>query len=206
VKSAVELWTDGACSGNPGPGGWAAILRRRLRLPAPDHQLSGAAVVAHYHQIISGYEAQGLIVADGQARAVLERASEQLIADSSLEVRVSIDRELSGSVADTTNNRMELLAVVAGFRALARPSVVAVHCDSSYVMNAFVKGWLASWQRRGWKTTAGGPVANQDLWQKLLIATNGHELRWVKVAGHAGVDLNERCDRLAVAARLQLTH
>jgi ribonuclease HI len=143
----LELWTDGACSGNPGPGGWAAILVARD---------AGGAV----------------------AKQV----------------------ELSGGDPATTNNRMELQAVIEGLRALRRPSSVTVHIDSSYVMDAIVKRWYVGWQARGWKTSAKQPVRNQELWEALLSAIEPHDVTWRKVRGHAGVALNERCDALAVAA------
>jgi ribonuclease HI len=143
----LELWTDGACSGNPGPGGWAAILVAR--------------------------EADGSI---------------------------SKEVELSGGDPATTNNRMELQAVIEGLRALRRPSAVTVHIDSSYVMDAIVKRWIVGWQARGWKTSAKQPVKNQELWEALLAALEPHKVTWKKVRGHAGVELNERCDVLAVAA------
>jgi ribonuclease HI len=139
---AVDLWTDGACSGNPGPGGWAAILLWR------------------------GHE-----------------------------------RELSGGEPDTTNNRMELMGVIQGLRALKRPATVRVLTDSAYLEKAFSHGWLERWKRNGWKTAAKKPVANQDLWEALDEATDGHTIRFERVSGHAGVELNERADRLAVAAR-----
>jgi ribonuclease HI len=138
----VELWTDGACSGNPGPGGWAAILRWR-----------------------------------GQ------------------------ERELFGGEPATTNNRMELMGVIAGLRALQRPAKVLILTDSAYLERAFTDGWLQRWKRNGWRTAAKKPVANQDLWEALDEATDGHAIRFRRVAGHAGVELNERADRLAVAAR-----
>jgi ribonuclease HI len=143
----LELWTDGACSGNPGPGGWAAIL-----------------------------------VARSPGGAVVRR------------------RELSGSDPATTNNRMELQAVIEGLRALRAPSAVRVHIDSSYVMDAIVKRWHEGWVRRGWKTAAKQPVKNRELWEELLALVERHEVTWTKVPGHAGVELNERCDELAVAA------
>ena len=138
----VELWTDGACSGNPGPGGWAALLRT------------------------------------GQH-----------------------ERVLSGGEPLTTNNRMELTSVVEGLRALKRPCRVRVHLDSSYVKNAFTHGWLARWQRNGWTTSDKQPVKNRELWQQLLAEASRHAIEWVKVSGHAGVELNERVDRLACAER-----
>jgi ribonuclease HI len=142
-----ELWTDGACAGNPGPGGWAAIL-----------------------------------VARDPGGAVAKQV------------------ELSGADPATTNNRMELRAVIEGLRALQRPSTVTVHIDSSYVMDAIVKRWYVGWQARGWKTSAKQPVKNQELWEALLSELEPHAVTWKKVRGHAGVELNERCDELAVAA------
>jgi ribonuclease HI len=142
--TVVTLIADGAVSGNPGPGGWAAIL-------------------------ISGEH----------------------------------ERELSGGVPDTTNNRMELMGVIEGLRALTRPCTVQVLSDSAYVVNAHRKGWIERWQRNGWKTAAKKPVANQDLWEALDEATDGHTIRFERVSGHAGVELNERADQLAVAARDQ---
>jgi ribonuclease HI len=137
----VELWTDGACSGNPGPGGWAALLRWNGR-----------------------------------------------------------EKELTGGEAATTNNRMELTAVLEGLRALTRPVEVVVHTDSAYVQRAFGDGWLQRWQRNGWKTAAKKPVENRDLWEALLEAAKPHQVRFERVKGHAGVELNERVDLLAVQA------
>lgn len=137
TRSAVRLVTDGACSGNPGPGGWACILS------------TGAHV-----------------------------------------------RELSGGEAQTTNNRMELTALLEGLRALKRPCDVHVVSDSKYVIDAFEKDWIAGWQRKNWKN-----VKNPDLWQALIEAARGHKLRFEWVRGHAGHPENERVDRLAVAAR-----
>lgn len=143
----VELWTDGACSGNPGPGGWAAILVAR--------------------------RADGTVVKE---------------------------RELSGGHPATTNNRMELQAVIEGLRALAQPSQVVVHIDSTYVMDAIAKRWYVGWIARGWRTAAKQPVKNRELWEELLALLEVHSVTWTKVKGHAGVELNERCDALAVAA------
>lgn len=140
--TTVELWTDGACSGNPGPGGWAALLR-----------------VGEHERVLSG----------GEAR--------------------------------TTNNRMELVSVVEGLRALTRPCHVRVHLDSSYVKNAFTNGWLQRWQRNGWRTSQKQPVKNAELWRALDAEVSRHEIEWVKVTGHSGVELNERVDRLACAER-----
>ncbi len=142
AEDEVEIWTDGACSGNPGPGGWSAILLWR------DHQ-----------------------------------------------------HELSGADEHTTNNRMELMGVLEGLRSLKRPTKVVVVTDSAYVEKAFTEGWLENWQRNGWKTAAKKPVENQDLWQQLLDAATTHDVRFERVKGHAGIELNERADELAVAAR-----
>lgn len=138
----VELWADGACSGNPGPGGWAALLRLGDR-----------------------------------------------------------ERVLSGGEPWTTNNQMELTGVLQGLRALTRACLVRVHVDSSYVKNAFTNGWTVRWQRNGWITAEKRPVKNRELWQELLVEVARHEIEWVKVAGHAGVELNERVDRIACAER-----
>jgi ribonuclease HI len=143
----VELWTDGACSGNPGPGGWAAVLVARR--------------------------------ADGTIAKQLE---------------------LSGGEPATTNNRMELQAVIEGLQALRRPSTVIVHTDSSYVMDAITRRWYDGWKARGWKTAGKQPVKNRELWESLLALLERHTVTWKKVKGHAGVGLNERCDELAVAA------
>jgi ribonuclease HI len=140
----ILLFADGACSGNPGPGGWACIA-----------VLPGGDV-----------------------------------------------RELGGREAPTTNNRMELGGVIAGLRAVSgRPEPVVVHSDSTYVLGG-ITSWIQGWKRRGWKTAAGEPVKNEDLWRELdaLVAARGRggvEWRWVK--GHSGHDANERCDAIAVA-------
>jgi ribonuclease HI len=147
VAVHVDLWTDGACSGNPGPGGWAAILVARQD--------------------------------DGTTAKQLE---------------------LSGGDPATTNNRMELQAVIEGLRALQRSASVTVHIDSSYVMDAITKSWHVGWRARGWKTAAKQPVKNRELWEALLDLLEHHTVTWKKVRGHAGVTLNERCDALAVAA------
>jgi ribonuclease HI len=138
----VELWTDGACSGNPGPGGWGAILRWG------DHE-----------------------------------------------------RELSGGEPDTTNNRMELMSVIMGLAAITRPMDVVIHTDSSYVEQAFTKGWLRSWQQNGWHTADKKPVKNQDLWQRLAEEAARHRVTFRRVRGHTGIEMNERADQLAVAER-----
>lgn len=142
--SEVEIYTDGACSGNPGPGGWAALLR------SGEHE-----------------------------------------------------KELSGGEAVTTNQRMEMKAALAGLQALKWSCRVNIYSDSAYLINAFRQGWLYKWQNNGWRTAAGGPVQNRDLWIELLNQTNRHEVSWHKVAGHTGNPQNERCDILARAAARQ---
>ena len=137
----VTLYTDGACSGNPGPGGWGAILR---------------------------YKGQ--------------------------------EKELSGGEPMTTNNRMELMAVIVALEALNRPCEVEVHSDSQYVVNAFNKHWIDGWKKRGWKTANKQPVKNRDLWERLLAAKSKHKVEFIWVKGHAGHELNERCDELATTA------
>jgi ribonuclease HI len=96
---------------------------------------------------------------------------------------------------------MELLAALSGLRAITRPMRVVLHTDSTYVAHGFSKRWIDGWRRRGWKTAAGGPVANRELWEQLAEEVGRHRVDWRVVKGHAGVELNERCDRLACAAR-----
>ena len=133
----IEIYTDGACRGNPGRGGWAALL------------LSGEH-----------------------------------------------EREISGAEEHTTNNRMELTAVIRALEALKRPVQARVYTDSEYVRRG-VTEWLASWKARGWRTADRKPVKNQDLWQRLDELRAGHRIEWHWVPGHAGVPGNERVDRLA---------
>ena len=134
----IEIYADGACRGNPGPGGWAALL-------------------------ISG--------------------------DSR--------KEVSGSEAHTTNNRMELLAAIGGLEALKKPgSTARVYTDSQYVIKG-ISEWVANWKQRGWKTADRKPVKNQDLWERLDALAGQHELEWHWVRGHSGVEGNERVDQLA---------
>ena len=137
--SDVVIYTDGACSGNPGPGGWAAIL------------MAGGA-----------------------------------------------KKELSGGEANTTNNRMELMGVISGLKALTRPCNVEVHSDSAYVVNAFSQNWIGKWASNGWKNSAKADVANTDLWKELLELTKIHNVTFIKVKGHADNEYNNRCDELAV--------
>ena len=138
-REKVDIYTDGACSGNPGPGGWAAIL------------MAGGA-----------------------------------------------KKELSGGEANTTNNRMELMGVISGLKALTRPCNVEVHSDSAYVVNAFSQNWIGKWASNGWKNSAKADVANTDLWKELLELTKIHNVTFVKVKGHADNEYNNRCDELAV--------
>ena len=140
VKPKVEIYTDGACSGNPGPGGWGTVL--------------------HY--------------------------GDQ-------------EKRLQGGAAQTTNNRMEIQAVIEGLKALKKPCTVNLYSDSAYVVNAFNQGWLKKWQNNGWQTSAKKPVENQDLWQALLEAAKDHEINWIKVKGHSDNHYNNICDELAVA-------
>jgi len=139
----VELYTDGACSGNPGPGGWAYILRHRA-------------------------------------------------SDS--------EREDSGGEARTTNNRMELMAVIRGLSALSRASRVDVYSDSQYVLNG-LQSWMDGWKKKGWVTASKAPVKNRDLWELLDELRGEHELSYHWIRGHSEHPENERADRLAVAAR-----
>ncbi len=140
-EGPVEIWTDGGCKPNPGPGGWGAVLRYRGR-----------------------------------------------------------ERELSGAEPATTNNRMELTAAAAALEALSRPCEVVLRTDSEYVRNGITQ-WHARWVRRNWRTAAGVPVANVDLWRRLLDATERHQVHWKWVRGHAGDLMNERAHELATAAR-----
>lgn len=136
-ETPVEIYTDGACSGNPGPGGWGALLRYR------DHE-----------------------------------------------------REICGGAPATTNNRMELQAVIEALGSLKRPAAVALYTDSKYVQQG-VTQWLAGWKANGWKTAARKPVKNRDLWEALDAVLHRHRVRWHWVRGHAGHPDNERADRLA---------
>lgn len=136
----VEMFTDGACSGNPGPGGWGTILRSN-----------------------------------------------------------GIEKELSGGEANTTNNRMELLAVINGLSALRRKCDVTIYTDSQYVVNGITKGWAQSWKENGWRKKDKKPALNADLWDMLLNLLSEHEYSFVWLKGHDGHPENERCDKMAVA-------
>ena len=133
----VEIFTDGACKGNPGPGGWGALLRMGKH-----------------------------------------------------------EKELSGSDPHTTNNRMELTAVIEALNALSRPCEVILHTDSQYVQKGITE-WIHNWKMRGWKTASKSPVKNADLWQALDAAQARHKIDWRWIKGHAGHDGNERADALA---------
>ena len=109
-------------------------------------------------------------------------------------------KEMSQGYQTTTNNRMELLAVIVALEALKRPCAVEVHSDSQYVVNAFNQHWVEGWQRKGWKNAQKQPVKNVDLWKRLLVAMEPHEITWLWVKGHAGHELNERADELATRA------
>jgi ribonuclease HI len=137
ARKSVEIFTDGACSGNPGPGGWGAVMRWR-----------------------------------------------------------GLEKELSGGERETTNNRMEMMAAIRTLESLQRAVAVDLYTDSTYVRDGITK-WLAGWKARGWKTAGKKPVKNQDLWQRLDRATQGHDIRWHWVRGHSGHPENERADELA---------
>ena len=136
----VTVYTDGACSGNPGPGGWCAILR--------------------YGEI---------------------------------------EKQLSGGEAKTTNNRMELTAVIRGLQALKEPCTVELYSDSKYVIDALEKGWAWGWKKRGWVKSDKKPALNSDLWETLLTLTQKHDVHYHWVKGHAENPKNNRCDELAVS-------
>ena len=137
MTESIEIFTDGACSGNPGPGGWGAILRTG----------------AH-------------------------------------------EKEIWGGEPHTTNNRMELIAVIRALELLKRPVAARVHTDSQYVQKG-ISEWIRGWKARGWKTAAKAPVKNEDLWRALDEAASAHQVQWVWVRGHAGHPENERADALA---------
>lgn len=137
MSQVIEIYTDGACKGNPGPGGWGALLRMEQH-----------------------------------------------------------EKELYGGEADTTNNRMELMAAIMAMESLTRPCKVALTTDSQYVKNG-VNQWMDNWKKRGWKTADKKPVKNQDLWKRLDEALKDHEVEWHWVRGHTGHPENERADELA---------
>jgi ribonuclease HI len=138
----VEIYTDGACSGNPGPGGWGAILVYNNR-----------------------------------------------------------EKVISGGEAETTNNRMELIAAISALEALNQPCEVVLTSDSKYLVDAIEKGWLESWRKKGWKKADGKMALNVDLWERMVIQLERHKVELVWIKGHAGYEYNERCDALAVSER-----
>ncbi len=137
----VTIYTDGACSGNPGLGGWGAVL------------------------MYNGHT-----------------------------------KEISGYCKDTTNNRMELFAVIQALRQLNQPCKLKIYSDSAYVCNAFLEGWIVGWQKNNWKTSSKQAVKNDDLWKSLLIELDKHDYQFIKVKGHADNEYNNRCDKLATTA------
>jgi ribonuclease HI len=140
----VEIWTDGGCKPNPGPGGWAALLKFRDTV-----------------------------------------------------------KELAGGEAETTNNRMELTAAAAALEALKRPCIIKLHTDSEYLKNGITR-WHTGWVRKNWRTAAGDPVKNMDLWRRILDAAKPHTIEWRWVRGHSGDPMNDRVDVLATQARERL--
>ena len=141
----VIIYTDGACSGNPGPGGWAAVL------------------IYGEHK-----------------------------------------KEIYGGNRNTTNNIMELTAIVEGLKALKQECEVEVYSDSAYSVNSFNQGWIYNWIKKGWKTADGNDVKNKELWQELYSLTKKHKVTFIKVKGHSDVELNNRCDELARRAISEL--
>ena len=140
MAKSIEIYTDGACSGNPGPGGWGAVLRYK-----------------------------------------------------------GVEKELSGGERETTNNRMELTAVIKALEALKEPCIITLYTDSKYVSDAFNQGWIYGWLKKDWKKSDGKPVLNRELWQRLYELWKKHEITLVWVKGHADNYYNNRCDELAVA-------
>lgn len=177
----IELFTDGACLGNPGPGGFGVVL--------------------------VGYAVRGDVGTEAslqRERTVDASARRATPVESSprREARVesSSRRELWGGFRRTTNNRMEVFAAIAGLRALERPARGVLYSDSRYLVDAIEKGWARAWRARNWMRTRTEPAKNGDLWKELLELLEPHEIRFRWVRGHAGHVENERCDRLANAA------
>ncbi len=141
-KKEVKIYTDGACSGNPGPGGYAAIL-----------------------------------------------------------IYNDVEKEISGGEKNTTNNKMEIMAVLKGLEALKEPCKVTIYSDSAYVVNTIEKGWIYNWKKNNWIKSDKSKVKNIDLWEELLRLMKIHDIKFVKVKGHSDNEYNNRCDRLAVEAR-----
>lgn len=142
----IEIYTDGACSNNPGDGGWASILIYR-----------------------------------------------------------GVEKVLTGGQKNTTNNQMELLAVIEGLKALKEPCKVKLYSDSAYVVNAFNNNWIIQWQLSNWKTAGKKDVKNIELWQELLTLCQTHKVTFIKVKGHSNNEYNNRCDKLAKAEILKLS-
>ena len=140
MMKKVEMFTDGACSGNPGPGGWGTILRYK-----------------------------------------------------------GVEKELSGGIHETTNNRMEMTAVISGLKALNEPCEVDLYTDSKYVCDSVVKGWVYSWKKNNWRKADKKPALNVDLWEDMLLLLEKHNVTFHWLKGHNGHPENERCDKLAVA-------
>lgn len=138
MEEKVIIYTDGACSGNPGPGGWGAILMYK-----------GAK------------------------------------------------KEISGGMKETTNNIMEVTAVIEALKCLKIESDVQIYSDSAYTVNAFNQGWIYNWMKKDWKTASGEPVKNKELWQELYSLTKKHKVEFIKVKGHADNEFNNRCDEMA---------
>ena len=136
----VVIYTDGACSGNPGPGGWGAILMYK-----------------------------------------------------------GTKKEISGAKNNTTNNVMELTAALEGLKMLKFPCEVELYSDSAYLVNGFLQGWIYNWKKNNWKTSNKEPVKNKEIWQEIYKLTQVHEVKFIKVKGHADNEYNNRCDKLAVA-------
>ena len=140
MKKQVTIYTDGACSGNPGPGGYGAIL-----------------------------------------------------------MYGDVKKEISGGEKNTTNNQMELMAVITALEMLKEPCDVAIYSDSAYVINAYKENWVESWKKNGWKNSSKKPVKNRELWERLDKLVSLHSVKFIKVKGHSDNEFNNRCDELAVA-------
>lgn len=138
MEDKIIIYTDGACSGNPGPGGWGIILMYK-----------------------------------------------------------DLKKEISGGEKNTTNNIMEITAIIKGLKTLKKESSVEIYSDSSYVVNAFQQGWIYNWIKKGWKTASGEPVKNKELWMELFDLTKKHKVEFIKVKGHSDNIYNNRCDELA---------
>ena len=197
--SHVEIYADGACRGNPGPGGWAALLilgeRRKEISGSEDHTTNNRMELL---AAINGLEAlkkvptRARVYTDGACRGNPGPGGW-----GALLISGEHRKELSGSEDHTTNNRMELLAAIRALEALKNPGTIArVYTDSQYVIKGMSE-WVASWKKRGWKTADKKPVKNQDLWERLDALAEQHDLEWHWVRGHSGVEGNERVDQLA---------